>query len=174
MVLDRNLADRMTNELSHSKNYDEWVSKATELDILTGSDVWRNNRRSNLYDYDLILSRSQHLKLVRESKDISAMMYLLRSGLLRNLGGITDPQLFCHSYLGTKHLIESYMDEVVSQLEHVAETSHATLSRQAKIDFFMETRQSFGSSALLLHGGASFGMMALSKVHIVSFFVSRY
>ncbi|KAF9902530.1 hypothetical protein BX616_001909, partial [Lobosporangium transversale] len=164
MIVDRNLVDRMTNELAHSKNFDEWLARATELDILTGSDVWRNNHRSNIYDYNLILSRRHHLKLVRESKDVSAMMYLLRSGLLRNLGGITDPRLFCHSYLGTKHLIESYMDEVVSQLEHVAETSHATLSRQAKIDFFMETRQSFGSSALLLHGGASFGMYHLGVV----------
>ncbi|KAG0208762.1 hypothetical protein BGX28_000383 [Mortierella sp. GBA30] len=164
MVIDRNLADRMTNELAHSKNFDEWLARATELDILTGSDVWRNNHWSNIYDYNLILSRRQHLKLVRDSNDVSAMMYLLRSGLLRNLGGITDPRLFCHSYLGTKHLIESYMDEVVSQLEHVAETSHATLSRQAKIDFFMETRQSFGSSALLLHGGASFGMYHLGVV----------
>jgi TAG lipase/lysophosphatidylethanolamine acyltransferase len=56
------------------------------------------------------------------------------------------------------------MDEVVSQLEHVAEAGHTTLSRQAKIDFFMETRQSFGSSALLLHGGASFGMYHLGVV----------
>lgn len=157
MIGNRNLADKMTNELAHSQDFEEWMTKATELDILTGSDVWRTSHRSNVYDYNLILSRRHHLKVVRESKDIKAMMYLLRSGLLRNLGGITDPRLFCHSYLGTKHLIESYMDEVVSQLEHVADTSHATLSRQAKIDFFMETRQSFGSSALLLHGGASFG-----------------
>ncbi|KAF9428557.1 hypothetical protein BGZ94_001948 [Podila epigama] len=164
MVLDRNLADKMTNELAHSQNFEEWLTRATELDILTGSDVWRTNHRSNVYDYNLILSRRQHLKVVRESKDVKAMMYLLRSGLLRNLGGITDPRLFCHSYLGTKHLIESYMDEVVSQLEHVAESSHTTLSRQAKIDFFMETRQSFGSSALLLHGGASFGMYHLGVV----------
>ncbi|KAF9029065.1 hypothetical protein BGZ52_003025 [Haplosporangium bisporale] len=164
MVGNRNLADKMTNELAHSQNFEEWMTKATELDILTGSDVWRTSHRSNVYDYNLILSRRHHLKVVRESKDIKAMMYLLRSGLLRNLGGITDPRLFCHSYLGTKHLIESYMDEVVSQLEHVADTSHATLSRQAKIDFFMETRQSFGSSALLLHGGASFGMYHLGVV----------
>lgn len=157
MIGNRNLADKMTNELAHSQDFEEWMTKAMELDILTGSDVWRTSHRSNVYDYNLILSRRHHLKVVRESKDIKAMMYLLRSGLLRNLGGITDPRLFCHSYLGTKHLIESYMDEVVSQLEHVADTSHATLSRQAKIDFFMETRQSFGSSALLLHGGASFG-----------------
>lgn len=157
MVLRRNLADQLTNELAHSNSYDEWLTRATDLDILTGSDVWRNNRHSNVYDYNLIMSRRQHLKIVRESEDVSAMMYLLRSGLLRNLGGITDPRLFCHSYLGTKHLIESYMGEVVSQLEHVAETNHSTLSRQAKLDFFMETRQSFGSSALLLHGGASFG-----------------
>ncbi|KAF9166430.1 hypothetical protein DFQ26_007916 [Actinomortierella ambigua] len=164
MITSRNLEDRMANELAHAGSYEEWLGMATKLDELTGSGRWRANYRSNVYDYNLILSRSNHLKVVRESNDISAMMYLLRSGLLRNLGGITDPRLFRNSYLGTKHLIESYMDEVVSQLEHVAETSPTRLSRQAKIDFFMETRQSFGSSALLLHGGASFGMYHLGVV----------
>ncbi|KAG0002899.1 hypothetical protein BGZ79_002099 [Entomortierella chlamydospora] len=163
MILDRNATDRMINELAHSKSFDEWLAKATELDILTGSEAWRNNIQSNIYDYNLILTRRHHLKVIRESGDVSAMMYLLRSGLLRNLGGITDPRLFCHSYLGTKHLIESYMDEVVSQLEQVAYTK-TELTKQAKIDFFMETRQSFGSSALLLHGGASFGMYHLGVV----------
>ncbi|KAF8976818.1 hypothetical protein BGZ46_007928 [Entomortierella lignicola] len=163
MIFGRDITDRMTNELAHSKSFDEWLARATELDILTGSDVWRSNHQSNVYDYNLILTRRHHLKVIRESGDVSAMMYLLRSGLLRNLGGITDPRLFCHSYLGTKHLIESYMDEVVSQLEQVA-SKHTVLSRQAKIDFFMETRQSFGSSALLLHGGASFGMYHLGVV----------
>ncbi|KAF9974304.1 hypothetical protein BGZ73_002291 [Actinomortierella ambigua] len=164
MITKRNLEDRMANELAHASSYEEWFNLATKLDELTGSAQWRANYRSNVYDYNLILSRSSHLKVVRESNDISSMMYLLRSGLLRNLGGITDPRLFRHSYLGTKHLIESYMDEVVTQLEHVAEASPARLSRQAKIDFFMETRQSFGSSALLLHGGASFGMYHLGVV----------
>lgn len=154
----------MISELARSRSLDEWIIRATELDILTGADIWRKNHESNIYDFNLILSRRRHLQAVKESKDVSEMMYLLRSGLLRNLGGITDPRLFCDSLLGTKHLIESYLDEVVSQLEHVAETSHATLSRQAKIDFFMETRQSFGSSALLLHGGASFGMYHLGVV----------
>ncbi|KAG0243859.1 hypothetical protein BGW41_001048 [Actinomortierella wolfii] len=164
MITYRNLEDRMANELAHARSYEEWYELATKLDELTGSGRWRANYRSLVYDYNLILSRSEHLKKVRESDDIAAMMYLLRSGLLRNLGGITDPRLFRNSYLGTKHLIESYMDEVVSQLERVAATSPARLSRQAKIDFFMETRQSFGSSALLLHGGASFGMYHLGVV----------
>ncbi|KAF9114016.1 hypothetical protein BGX27_000282 [Mortierella sp. AM989] len=164
MILDRNIIERMTNELAHSESFDEWLAKAAELDILTGSDVWRSNHHSNIYDYNLILTRRHRLKAIRESGDVYAMMHLLRSGLLRNLGGITDPRLFCHSYLGTKHLIESYMDEVVSQLEQVADPKHVELPRQAKIDFFMETRQSFGSSALLLHGGASFGVYHLGVV----------
>ncbi|KAG0226592.1 hypothetical protein BGX31_007248 [Mortierella sp. GBA43] len=164
MVMDRSETDRLINELAHSRTLDDWLDRATHLDILIGADVWRKNHKSNIYDYNLILTRRAHLRNVRASKDVSEMMYSLRSGLLRNLGGITDPRLFCHSFLGTKHLIESYLDEVVSQLEHVAEISHTTLSRQAKIDFFMETRQSFGSSALLLHGGASFGMYHLGVV----------
>jgi TAG lipase/lysophosphatidylethanolamine acyltransferase len=48
------------------------------------------------------------------------------------------------------------MDEVVSQLEYIETTGE--LNPQAKLKFFMDTRQSFGCSALILQGGATFGM----------------
>ena len=59
------------------------------------------------------------------------------------------------TYHSTKSLIEEYMDEVVSQLEYIETTSN--LDQQAKLKFFMDTRQSFGCSALILQGGATFG-----------------
>lgn len=92
------------------------------------------------------------------------MIYGLRAGLLRNLGGLTDSKLFSRSLLGTKHLIEDYTDEVVSQLEHLAQCQVEGFSHRAKIDFFNDTRQGFGNSALLLNGGATFGMYHLGVV----------
>ena len=58
----------------------------------------------------------------------------------------------------TKHLIEDYTDEVVSQLEYIARTQFEGFTEQARLEFFNDTRQSFGNTALLLHGGATFGM----------------
>jgi TAG lipase/lysophosphatidylethanolamine acyltransferase len=83
------------------------------------------------------------------------MTYLLRGGLLRNFGGICDRRLFSHSYLGTKKLIEEYMEEVVTQIEYIESTT--AFDAQAKIKFFSDTRQSFGCSALVLQGGTALG-----------------
>lgn len=49
------------------------------------------------------------------------------------------------------------MEEVVSQLGYIAGTDSSKLNPQAKLDFFNDTRQSFGCSALVLYGGATFG-----------------
>mmetsp|Transcript_10679 Transcript_10679/g.16001 ORF Transcript_10679/g.16001 Transcript_10679/m.16001 type:complete len:432 (-) Transcript_10679:211-1506(-) len=89
-------------------------------------------------------------------------MLSLRSGLLRNLGGIGNIRLHTRTRTGTKYLIEEYIDEVCQQLTYIC--NHRSLSMQEKFDFFFETRQSFGRSALLLSGGASLGMYHMGVV----------
>lgn len=41
-------------------------------------------------------------------------------GLLRNLGGMGNPQLYQVTRVGTKQLIEEYIDEVVKQLHYIS------------------------------------------------------
>lgn len=53
---------------------------------------------------------------------------------------------------------------MVSQLEYLANSELEGLSPQAKVEFFTDTRQSFGNTALLLNGGATFGMFHLGVV----------
>jgi TAG lipase/lysophosphatidylethanolamine acyltransferase len=112
----------------------------------------------------MIKKRLTHLKEVHESNDVLSMIYNLRSGLLRNLGGINDPRLFSRSYLGTKSLIEDYTKEVVTQLEYIAEKDFIDLPQYSKLEFFNDTRQSFGCTALVLYGGATFGLYHLGVV----------
>ncbi|KAI9315956.1 acyl transferase/acyl hydrolase/lysophospholipase [Dichotomocladium elegans] len=87
------------------------------------------------------------------------MMYMFRGGLHRNFGGICDKKLFTHSYLGTKTCIEDYMEEMVAQIEYIESTD--TLDQQAKMKFFSDARQGFGSSALVLQGGTAFALYHL-------------
>ena len=54
------------------------------------------------------------------------------------------------------------MDEVISQLEYIETTGE--LDPQTKLKFFMDTRQSFGCSALILQGGATFGMFNTTQL----------
>jgi TAG lipase/lysophosphatidylethanolamine acyltransferase len=62
------------------------------------------------------------------------------------------------SFCRTKQLIRDYIDEVIVCLEYIAQATNTELPYQMKLDFFHETRQSFGCSALVLEGGATFGM----------------
>jgi len=104
----------------------------------------------------------------REDEDILGLVNLLRSGLVRNLGNITAPQLFNRAYAGTKLLIEDYITHVALAIEHVAAypTSNQPhgLSSQAKLDLLHDTRQAFGRTALVLQGGAIFGLCHIGVV----------
>ncbi|KAJ3080709.1 hypothetical protein HK102_002874, partial [Quaeritorhiza haematococci] len=112
----------------------------------------------------LIYFRLQALRKARDSKDVIGMKDLLRSGLLRNLGGLNDPKLFSVAYVGSKKLIEDYLQEVETQINHICDNEFEELGTQAKLDFLNDTRQSFGRTALLLEGGATFGLYHLGVV----------
>ncbi|KAL1920065.1 uncharacterized protein VTP21DRAFT_1211 [Calcarisporiella thermophila] len=144
-----------------AKSYEAWALKAAELDFFLGNDVWRESPASRFYDYKYIYQKLQHLKRVRENNDVDAMLYLLRSGLIRNLAGLGNPRLYSRSYLGTKNLIEEYLCTVVDAFEYIADNNFPDLSRQSKLNFFSDARQCFGRSALLLYGGSSFGLFHL-------------
>lgn len=110
----------------------------------------------------MIASRLEHLQKAREADDVDSMAYLLRGGLLRNFGGICDRKLFSHSYLGTKKLIEDYMEEVVTQIEYIESTPD--FDAPTKMKFFSDTRQSFGCSALVLQGGTALALYHIGVV----------
>eukprot|EP00126_Sphaerothecum_destruens_P010319 Sdes_comp20715_c0_seq3m16414 len=144
--------------LESAKDYGDWHSLAQELDILEGNEKWKKNPRSSMYDDELIETRLRHLRKARESGDCDAMVFLLRGGLVRSLGGIGNPQLYMKCFVGTKQLIENYIDEVVHQLNMICDMDTPFFGLLKKEIFFADTRQAFGRSALLLSGGASLGM----------------
>ncbi|EPB88490.1 hypothetical protein HMPREF1544_04725 [Mucor circinelloides 1006PhL] len=154
--------NRLLVRLNNAETFDEWQDRAADLDIYLKNDKWRQQPASRVYDSKLIASRLEHLKKAHANEDVDSMTYLLRGVLLRNFGGICDRKLFSHSYLGTKQLIEDYMEEVVSQIEYIETTSD--FDAQAKIKFFSDSRQSFGCSALVLQGGTALALYHIGVV----------
>ena len=139
-----------------------WKELNQQLDELEGNNIWKEREITRTYDYKLIKSRLQNLRIVSESEGISSMMFLLRAGLIRNLGGIGKSNLYQkHCHIGTKSLIESYIDEVVNQIDRIAWTEEEEITEIMKIDYFSDVLQSFGRTALIFHGGASFGLCHL-------------
>ncbi|KAF4309391.1 putative fungal specific transcription factor [Botryosphaeria dothidea] len=161
--------DALLETLADARIFEEWEASAYQLDEVLGYDLWRQNPTSKYYDYRLIYERLQAIIEVREDDDILGLVNLLRSGLVRNLGNISAPRLFNRAYAGTKLLIEDYITQVALAIEYV--TTYPTtpghesgLTNQAKLDVLHDTRQAFGRSALVLQGGAIFGLCHLGVV----------
>lgn len=136
----------------------------------------RNDPSSRSYDWALINDRLNSIVTARENNDLNALLDLVRSGLVRNLGNVTDPRLYNRSFAGTKYLIEDYIAQVAEVIEDINLRSAPTaidgpghpislgLSTQRKLDFLHDTRQAFGRSTLVLQGGAIFGLCHLGVV----------
>ncbi|KAK4995985.1 triacylglycerol lipase [Elasticomyces elasticus] len=174
----KSIKDLLLGTLAEAKRFEEWEAAAFHLDEIAGNDLWRQNATSKHYDYRSIYSRLQSIIEAREDEDILALVNLLRSGLVRNLGNITAPRLFNRAYAGTKLLIEDYITQVALAIEHVtayptspsaagAKTGFvydAPLTNQAKLDLLHDTRQAFGRSVLVLQGGSIFGLCHIGVV----------
>lgn len=212
----------MLNSLNTAPDYEAWEKTAGRLDGLLKLDEWRDDPSSHVYDCPLISERLRFIDLACKDSDLYTLIKMLRVGLVRNLGNITSPKLFNHSFGGTKHLIDDYIThfaEAIDQIarlplpgategfhvkKHVRKTkkikqddgnaaesskqaaeggsskpttvahSHSravskrpmvvTISSQTKLNFVHDARQALGRSALLLQGGAIFGLCHLGVV----------
>jgi TAG lipase / lysophosphatidylethanolamine acyltransferase len=153
--------------LESARVYEEWDAAAYQLDDLLGNQFWRQNPASGDYDHNLIYSRTQQTYDALEQDDIYALVHLLRSGLVRNLGNIATPKLYNRAYAGTKLLIEDYVSQSALAIEYV--TAYPTLpgselSDQHKLDILHDARLAFGRSCLVLQGGSIFGLCHIGVV----------
>lgn len=145
---------------------DAWLDAATELDKLENNDLWRREqpRDDAIFDTVLIKSRLRMLQDAQLNCDVRQMLYLIRTSLSRNLGGMGERELYRHSHVGTKYLIEEYISATISTIRKLVEisTDEARLPKGMETKDLLEqvvcARQAFGRSALLLSGGATLGM----------------
>lgn len=101
---------------SEASDYDSFYHTGLVLDHIEHHEEWENDPSSPYYDHQLLKTRLEHIKQVAKTGDVSALMHLLRGTLIRNYCGITNPHLYTKKYIGTKALIEEYVNEIVSQL----------------------------------------------------------
>mmetsp|Transcript_4417 Transcript_4417/g.7507 ORF Transcript_4417/g.7507 Transcript_4417/m.7507 type:complete len:164 (+) Transcript_4417:365-856(+) len=114
-----------------------------------------------MYDFERIEMRLNNMRELRQRKDIRKLVHCIRQDLHKNLGGICEPSLYNKCKVGTKVLIEDYHQEVIKCIQFIYYYQGSKLDCQKKLEFFAETRHSYGRTALFLSGGASFG-----KFHI--------
>jgi predicted acylesterase/phospholipase RssA len=159
----KQLASRL-RDLDAARDYASWREIAIDLDHLEGADAWKQDEMSDDYDYLLIKERLAEMRQLRRNGEVRHLVHSLAEGLHGNLGNVADPVLYAYSRIGTKRLVEEYIEEVVRCLDYVCVGDFADFSADEKILFFKRCGTSFGRSALLLSGGATLGMFHLGVV----------
>ena len=107
-------------------------------------------------------ARLKQLDEARISCDVGRMLFLVRTALSRHLGDMGNIRMYKHSHVGTKDLIERYITSALETLDALLDVSAKAKCDRMESRYLLEqvlsSRQAFGRSALLLSGGATFGM----------------
>ncbi|MFZ5697423.1 MAG: DUF3336 domain-containing protein [Pseudomonadota bacterium] len=168
----------LERDMRHAESYSEWRAAGLEHDRLSGANDWKAEDRSAGYDHELIRLRLAEIRNARARNDVNGLVFHLHEGLHGNLGNIANPALYSVTYIGTKQLIETYLDEVASALHYLCDGDFIEFGFREKLDFFKTTGGAYGRSALMLSGGAVLGLFhmgvlkALSEQHLLPSIIS--
>ncbi|KAI9305391.1 acyl transferase/acyl hydrolase/lysophospholipase [Cunninghamella echinulata] len=156
---------KLRNDLRASQSYEEWCQAANELDKYMKKEEWKASPEYGYYDYRLIQKVIKHLRLYRGKNDLESITHLkdvLYVCLKQNFAGIENSRLYSNTYLGTKYLIDEYVDEVTLSIEALANSPHVSYNEK-RLAFRLYSKN-YGKSAFCLSGGAGFGYFHLGVI----------
>eukprot|EP00164_Ancoracysta_twista_P002830 GFYU01003765.1.p1 GENE.GFYU01003765.1~~GFYU01003765.1.p1 ORF type:complete len:607 (+),score=129.45 GFYU01003765.1:224-2044(+) len=156
--------EELHHQMATAEDRETWLEAAVKLDILEGKEEWKCTKESDLYDWNQVESRIKQLQSLRRQNDIHGLIFSMRGGVYRNIGGTAKPELFKAAHSGTKYLIDDYCKEVTKTLEYMCDNDFLGFPFEKKLAFFSEMRQTYGRSALLLSGGATLGLYHLGVI----------
>lgn len=147
-------------------SFNEWQSCACELDELEGNNAWKETFDSDEYNPQIVWERMKQLEDARISYDISRMVFLVRTALSRDLGGVGNASLYQRAHLGTKNLIDQYINTALDTISTLVDLSSRCDPSEVRyiLDQLLSARQAFGRSAMLFSGGATFGMSHIGVI----------
>lgn len=107
--------------LNNAENYEEWYEYACETDKLYGREIWKASSESKYYNENLTRAFTDELKSYRESGDIEKLTKILQICVNKSMNGILNEHLYSKTLVGTKHVIEEYIQEIVISLKYLTE-----------------------------------------------------
>ncbi|QBM87197.1 TAG lipase / steryl ester hydrolase / phospholipase A2 / LPA acyltransferase [Metschnikowia aff. pulcherrima] len=152
------LIKKLLIEQKGAVTYKSWYDISAQLDELTGSNVWKSTPELPDYDYNLVHLQMNELKQARLNKDYKLLLYLVRTKWFRNFANMGSLSLYRHSHVGTKRLIEEYIEECQKALLYLVHDEDVKLDDRYLLGMLIQTRKNIGRTALLLSGGSTFGI----------------
>lgn len=148
----------LQKQLECAGNYEQWLSAAEALDEADGLMAWREAPGTRLLHETLIREHMVALARCREEGDAAELNRVLQESLYRHLGELSNPELYGVARSGTKRLVTAYLDEVEQSMRFICDHPMPGVSEKQKLAMFRDAERVFGQPALMLSGGAAFGI----------------
>lgn len=145
-------------------SYASWRAAALELDEVEGNDAWKADAESPHYDHELVRDHLHRMRGHRERFELLALRDLIEESLHRNLGDLNNQALYDYAHVGTKRLIEDYLDEVETTFNWLCDTPLPGYPDRLKLKMVRDAMRVFGRSALVLSGGGALGLFHMGVV----------
>eukprot|EP01084_Bolivina_argentea_P280457 479638_1 len=165
------------------QSYQEFAKVSSKMDEMNGLYAWRMTKYSKFYSYNTIQQDLFQLSKIRTKCDqymqhkyqhnfqlhpLRELMQFLRGRISRNYCNITNLKLYTVTKVGTKKLIEDFIDNICQSLHYIAYTHSEPrhnepqpllepVTIEEKIVFYSEMKHILGSTALCLSGGSTLG-----------------
>lgn len=156
-------------KLQSANSYSEWIEAAEELDTYLGNATWKTQSDYAYYDAKTVKRVISQLAELRERtseeasnggngiggvRAIADLKSLLEACIKNNFVGVENPRLYSETYIGTKDLVQDFIDQVERSLNVVLNSNQIT--NKDKETFFKHLELNYGRTALCLSGGATF------------------
>ena len=148
----------LQKQLAHAKTYEQWFAAAEALDEAEGLLAWREDPGSDLLHENLIREHLYAMRHHRKKGDTAALNQVLQESLYRHLGELSNPELYSLARTGTKTLATEFLDEVENAMNFICDHPMPGVSEAQKLKLFQDAERVFGRPALMLSGGAAFGI----------------
>ena len=153
----------------NAKTAEEWLAAQREIDRRDHDDDERNLTDRDREFFEQLQQRKDTYAQLVHDKDEYGLMFHLRAELMRRQAGGAgynrDGSTWLRKHAAARDRIQTYQAAVCNALRYIASGEAPGSSRPAKrLAFINETRHAFGRTALLLSGGAAFGVKHLGVI----------
>eukprot|EP00178_Gracilaria_changii_P013940 TRINITY_DN3933_c0_g1_i1.p1 TRINITY_DN3933_c0_g1~~TRINITY_DN3933_c0_g1_i1.p1 ORF type:complete len:907 (+),score=123.19 TRINITY_DN3933_c0_g1_i1:5504-8224(+) len=98
-----------------------WSSRA-KVRERAAIDRHANDSINSVCDTEMLAGKLRELALLFNQGDVRGLAFALRAGLQRNLAGMCHPEIHAHSRVGTKLIVEDYVNVVSFLIAYIAES----------------------------------------------------
>lgn len=151
-------------DFNSAKTYAEWLEIAYRVDVKEDRIAWRKQDDSDIFHSQLLREHINVMREYRKNGEGLKLIGVVQESLSRHSWELNTPQLYTEAYSGTKYIISEYFEEIEESINYVCDNHFDDITDREKLYALKEGNRIHGNTALMLSGGASFGIYHLGVI----------